>query len=152
MLSIRTLNKPFTYKRSEIKNRTKVRSNVQDDPRIFLHRLYNDYTVEVREVEKWFLDKYKRVVDINFIRKYNSMNIEVSYMSPQDPQLYSKKMIYLCQMLNLWKCAMLFKGLLDQSEYPDFIINRETMELVDIPVIIPIDIPCEYDISSLSSE
>lgn len=118
------------------------------ESRYILHRLYNEHVVETREIEGWLLDKYKRVVDIDFVRINNSMNLQVCYRHPDNPQLYANKMVYLVQMINLWRCALHFKTLIETSDYPDFVLNPQTMDIIELPVLINIDIPME-DIDTL---
>jgi hypothetical protein len=50
-------------------------------------------------------------------------------------------MKYLARVIEIWDCGSLFKSKIEAAQYPNFIINVDTMEVIDLPSIIDLDIP-----------
>lgn len=131
--------------RTIIRKRANVVRAHNSEIRHRLSRAYNEPAMSPAEVEKWMFQKFKRVVDFDFVVVDKSLALKVSYCHPRNPQLYCHKITYLTETLNLWSGGLMFKNVLDDSGYPDFFLDPATMELHDLPVILRLDIPSNYE-------
>lgn len=115
-------------------------SNFQDN--IFkLNHVLKAPKLEVADIERILYNKFHRVHDIDFDTRNNTVHLRVNYRSPDDPVRYHNKVLYLVQLLDLWDCGRVFINKVESCEYPNYIIDNETMEVIDLPVDIDLDIP-----------
>lgn len=116
-----------------------------DDPSIRtalnLSYLITPRKVEAHEIDRIMFSKFSRTHDINIITKNNTVYLQVSYSKPYDPISYIEQLNTLTHHINKWGCVHIFKMMVDGAPFPDFVINPETQELIDISVTIDLDIP-----------
>lgn len=120
--------------------RSACKSSFQDN--IFkLNRVLKAPKLEAADVERILYTKFKKIHDINFDNQQNTVRLCVNYKSPDDPQLYHNKILYLVQLLDIWDCGHVFVNKVISSEYPNYVIDYGTMEVIDLPILIDLDIP-----------
>lgn len=98
---------------------------------------------ETGEIEKILYNKFKTVHDIDITSINNSIHLYISYRRPNNPVKYWHNIRQVTKMINEWDCMNMFKVLMDTSPYPNFIINPDNQDIIDLPVIINLDIPAD---------
>lgn len=128
--------------KSPSRSHTTICKSYKSDDHIFrLNASLKSPKLEAADVERILYNKFKRIHDIDFCYNDKTVHLKIFYQSPLNPQLYSHKIHYLVNMIELWDCGSVFTNKINAAHYPDYIID--TGSVIDVPIVINLDIPSD---------
>lgn len=87
------------------------------------------------DIKAILIRKFHRVHDVKLVPVNNSLHLKVSYQKPMNPQEYEMEIVKITSKINQLQSSEFFiTTVLNNKEYPDFIINDG--EVIDIPILI----------------